>query len=595
MKGFLAKFLCAGLILGGLGGFALAQNSNTSIRGASFLPLDADTTNSSAPVFSGLAIEMPDPPPPPAATAAASLAIEPVTVSSLPNVSPESIGEQKSDSLGAEMWKGSTRPVADRLLAMASPSGSSVLNDLVMRLFMTAAVPPEGASDSPQSLTSKRIEKLVQFGNIKDAWSLAKQADSKLVDPATYHLAAENALVNGEEDLCPQAPEIAKAHSGADWQQFLIICHLRGKNTKAAQVALDIFRSEGIRDAVFLDIADRNLLGEGRSLPVQLTPLTTPSLALLQIVNLPLPGNLFSRADYSDVAALLRLPVQQDVARLALAERSAERGLINLAELGAIYKVTSFPPDTLASPLTSSESGLRLRALLYRSEEGQKDAAAKIALAVKFVESATPAFLNGAGPLIATILGDIKAEPSTIKDAAQVARIYMLAGKMETARGWYNVARSSDLCASDVQQLWPQLALGGLEPEATFAAAFDKWFTLALKTADEQTMRRVIEPTLLFMNAAGMKIPESAWSKVFLLPPSEKKMIFPPILFERLRLAAAAHKRAETVLLALSLAGEGEISLPIGLGITAALAQTGFKNEASNFAQAAVALLNKDN
>jgi len=595
MKGFLAKFLCAGLILGGLGGYALAQNSNTSVRGASFLPLDADTTNASTPVFSGLAIEMPEPPPPPAAATAASLAIEPVTVTALPNVSPESIGEQKSDSLGAEMWKGTPRSVADRLLALAAPSGSSVLNDLVMRLFMTAAVPPEGASEIPQSLTSKRIEKLIQFGNIKDAWSLAKQADSKLVDPATYHLAAENALVNGEEDLCPKAPEIAKAHSGADWQQFMIICHLRAKNTKAAQVALDIFRAEGIRDTVFLDIADRNLLGDGRSLPVQLTPLTTPSLALLQIVNLPLPGNLFTRADYSDVAALLRLPVQQDVARLALAERAAERGLIDLAELGAIYKVTSFPPDTLASPLSSSESGLRLRALLYRSSEGQTDTAKKIALAVKFIDSSTPAFLNGAGPLVATMLGDIKAEPSTIKDAAEITRIYMLARKMETARGWYNVARSSDLCASDVQQLWPQFALGGLETDATYAAAFDKWFALALKTADEQTMRRVIEPTLLFMNAAGLKIPDSAWSKVFLLPPGEKKMIFSPILFERLRLAAGAHKRAEVALLALLLAGEGEISLPIGLGITAALAQAGFKNEALNFAQASVALLNKDN
>ncbi len=595
MKGFLAEFLCASLILGGLGGFAFAQNPNTSARGASFLPLDADTSTSSTPVFSGLAIEMPEPPPPPPAAGTASLSIEPVTVTTLPNVSPESIGEQKSDSLGADVWKGTARPVADRLLALAAPSGSAVLNDLVMRLFMTAAVPPEGTSESPQSLTSKRVEKLVQFGNIKDAWSLAKQADSKLVDPATYHLAAENALVNGEEDLCPKAPDIAKARSGADWQQFMIICHFRAKNTKAAQVALDIFRAEGVRDGVFLDIADRNLLSEGRTLPIQLTPLTTPSLALLQIANLPLPGNLFSRADYSDVAALLRLPVQQDVARLALAERAAERGLIDLSELGAIYKVTSFPPDTLASPLASSESGLRLRALLYRSSEEQKDPATKIALALKFMESSTPAFLNGAGPLVAVMLGDIKAEPSTVKDAAAIARIYMLSGKIETARGWYNVARSTDLCASDVQQLWPQFVLGGLESDANFAVAFDKWFSLALKTSDEQTMRRVIEPTLLFMNAAGIKIPDNAWPKVFLLPPSEKKMMFSPILFERLRLAAAAHKRAEVALLAPTLAGDGEISLPIGLGITAALAQAGFKNEALKFAQAAIALLYKDN
>jgi len=595
MKGFLAKTLCAGLILGGLASHVLAQNSNTSARGASFLPLDADTSAPSTPVFSGLAIEMPEPPPPEPTASASDLAIEPVTVAALPNVSPESIGEQKADGLGAEMWKGTNRNVAERLLSSLSPSGSSVLNDLVMRLLMTAAVPPEGNAESPQYLTSKRVEKLILFGDIKDSWSLAKQVNSKLIDVATYHRAAETALVNGEENLCAKATDLAKTHPGVDWQQFNIICYLRAKDTKAAQVALDVFRSEGIRDNVFVDVADRNIFGQGRSLPVQLTPLTTPTLALLQIVNLPLPGNLFNRADYSDVAALLRLPVQQDVARLALAERAAERGLIDIAELEAIYRVTSFSPDTLASPLTASESGLRLRALLFRASEGQTDANRRIALALRFVDSAPSALLNGAGTLVAAILGDIRADPGTIKDAATVAYIYMLAGKTDAARGWYNVAKSSDICAESIQRLWPQLALGGLEADNAYAAAFDKWFAGALKTTDEQKMNRVIEPTLLFLNAAGKKIPDNAWTKVFLAPPVEKKISFSPVLFERMRIAAAARKRAETVLLATALAGEGKISLPIALSITSALAQTGFKNESSNFARQAIALLAEEN
>lgn len=150
---------------------------------------------------------------------------------------------------------------------------------------------------------------------------------------------------------------------------------LRTKNNQAAQVALDVLRSQGNRDSVFLALAEKNVLGAGKTLPLQLTPLSPTTLALLQMANLPLPAALYTRTDPRLTPALLRLTAQQDVAALALGERAVERALLPPDALAAVYRTTNFAPDALATPLTSSGSGLRLRALLFRAAEGERSEA----------------------------------------------------------------------------------------------------------------------------------------------------------------------------------------------------------------------------
>ena len=597
MSGFLAKPILATLILAGLALPAFAQNSTEAPpRGASFLP--AGTVPLSEPSFSGLATAQPEPvsPPAPAAAKPADLSVKPVVAAPLPNVSPESIGLPNVEGLGADMWKGSSHKTAEHLLALIAPTHSPILNALARRLLITAAVPPEGEAESAQSLTSARAEKLVLLGDTAEAWSLVQQADPKLIDSITFHLVAESALIDGGgEDFCAKAPDMAKTRVGADWQKVLIVCRFRAKDTQAAQVALDVFRAQSNRDNVFLGIADKNILGNGKSLPFQLTPLTPPTLALLQLTNLPLPVSLYARADFSLSTPLLRLPAQQDVAQLSLAERAAERGLISPDDLAAVYRATVFNAETLASPLTSSESGLRLRALLFRAAEAEQSPSKKVAYAVKFVQTAPPSFLNGAGGIVTVMLGNREAEATQTSVAASLARLYMLAGKGDTALGWYRLALGSGGNEDDLQAWWPQFALAGLVSESAYAADFDKWLDAATKNVDVQTLRDVVIPTMLLLDAAGLKVPEQAWAKVILVPPSEKKFAVSPLLLERIKAASSANKRAETVLLAAALAGDGDISLPATLGITHALRQAGFTGEAAVFARQSVALLAKAN
>jgi len=321
MRGFHARFLYSSLVLFGLTFSALAQNSgNTYRRGPSSPPSGAVP------------------------------AVQPVSVYPLPDLSPEAVGLPDADGLGADVWKGTPRDIAERLLSSLSPSSSPILNELVLRLLKTSALPPAGETQNPQLLTSKRVEKIALFGDAAGAWSLAQRADAKLVDAATFRLAAESASVAGDESICAQAPDLARTHPGADWQEFLVVCRLRAKDNQAAQVSLDILRSEGGRDETFLSIADGNILGGGKVLPSLASPVTLETLALLQSANLPLPDSFFARADYAGARALLKVPAQKDAARLAFAERAAGRGIVEISELGEAYRATVFSAAALASP-----------------------------------------------------------------------------------------------------------------------------------------------------------------------------------------------------------------------------------------------------
>jgi hypothetical protein len=382
--------------------------------------------------------------------------------------------------------------------------------------------------------------------------------------------------------------------------KVLIICALKAKDPKGAQVTLDALRTQPSRDSVFLEVADKDVIAGGKTLPYRLTPLTPASLALLRLTGLPLPGELFGHPDYGLVWALLHAPAQQDVAQLALAERAAQRGLIALSDLTDIYRKTNFTPDALAAPLSANESGLRQRALLYRAARDEKDPMKRFALAMRFVQVAPLALLNGAGALVADMLGEIHVDPSQSANAAMLARVYMLAGRGDAALEWLKLEQNAPTAsADDMQAFWPQFVLAGLQSDMTYAADFDRWFNDALKNAAAQTDRHTaienVAATLLLMDAAGFKVPDADWTSVMEGVHYEKHFALSPVLFDRLQAAGAGGKRAESIMLSVALAGDADISLPNAVAITRALRQAGFKGEAATFARQAIALLGKSN
>jgi hypothetical protein len=613
--------LIAGIVIAGsLAAFA-QDTKPPANRDASFV---AEPAISAPTGFSGLAAptaieSAPAAPPPLALPATAPIAAvtptaptpdakppilgAPVDIAPLPDVSAESIGTNSATSLGTAMWKGTSRMMAENLIIMARPTTSFILNDLARKLLKSAAIPPEGRPQAEQSLAALRVGKLVQFSDAPDAWSLATHTDAKLMDDATIKSAADAALAyegtEGSDTVCNALHATAEAHSGADWQEENVICELKAKDMKAAQVTLDVLRTQPKHDDIFLTIADKYLVDQLKSLPSQLTPLSHTRLALLQQVHLPLSGDLYAHPDSAFMPALLRLTTKQDVAQLGLGERAASRGIIDSAALAALYRGVSFAPDALATPLAASESGSRLRALLVQAATAEKNTSNRITYATKFLQSAPPELAGGAGPLLAEMVGTIEPDATLKDNAVTLAQIYMLGNRGELALGWLKIARQNQAAQADLQNLWPQFTLAGFESDSALADDLDHWLDALLKAPDPQADLHVARDnataSLLLCDAAGFAVPDSAWQKVLTLPRADKKIALSPLLLSRLHAASAAGHKAETVLLSIAAAGEGEIPLLTAVSITSALHSVGLKNEAGSFARQILASQTKTN
>ncbi|MDE1900450.1 MAG: hypothetical protein KGI37_02255 [Alphaproteobacteria bacterium] len=568
-------------------------------RDASFTAVA--TPGAAPPAFSGLAATFapaaaPQVVSPPVAastgsTPAASAPIlgTPVEAAPLPDVSPESVGLSGAGMLGADMWKGTPRAVAEPLLAMLTPTSSPALNDVARRMLATAAVPPsaDAAAKATSRFTALRIEKLAAFADARDAWALASRADPGLIDDKTMRAVAGAALLDGRDDVCGRMPALMQKWSQADWQEVVTICQLRAKNDKAAEVALDVLRAETPRDDMFLQVADKNILAGTKTLPTQLTPLTPTLLAALQLSGLPLPEILYGHPDDALTPFLLDAPARENVARLGLAERAAQRGIIAAARLAAVYRDVAFKPDELAAPLAAPESGSRMRALLYQAALAEKDASKRVAYAARFMQMTPSPLLDAAGPLLADMAGDATPDAT---NTVMMAQIDMLAGRDDMAQKWFALA-ARDFTHDDMRALWPQFVLAGLVPDGDYAAELGPWVDAVLAApnpnADANKGRGLAAATLLLFDAAGHVVPDTVWAKV-IAAHDNKPVVFSPLLFDRLRDAAAAGRRGETVLLALDIAGAGDIPLPVAAQIVRSLRAVGLTADAQNFAREAL-------
>ncbi len=529
--------------------------------------------------------------------------ITPVESGTLPAINPASIGllTAQDGGLGSGMWANTSYDLVAQLLpALRLPTSSPALNDLARRLLLTTASAPDGAPVLESSpLTGWRIEKLIALGDSADAWALAKLADSGQAGHAALRRAAEYGLVNGlSDDICAKLPSFIKTQSHEmDWQKLLLICQLHSKDAKAAQLSLDLLRSQGVKDDILFPIAERNILGESNQLPRRLTPLKPLVLALLRMANLPLRNELYAHPDAALISEVLKAPAEDESSRLALAERAAAAGLITADELAGAYNARPFSTEELASAAQGKGTGASLRALLYQAAAQEKNPQTRIAEIVRFSQSMSPTDAGGVMPvLLARLLDGVQPAPDYNLSSTAIARLLILAGKVDTAHLWIRQAQEASAAlpgvAADLQALWPFMAFAGLEADTTFAAHCMAWldFMLAAPSSPEGSpnveSRHAALSLLLLLHANGFTVPESAWARVIEAPVFEKK-ISPPVFFlERLREAGAAGRKAETVLLGL-LAASDEKSVPFASALETirALRLAGLPQDAARLAR----------
>jgi len=530
---------------------------------------------------------------------------QPVAQARLDDVDPDTLGllGAEAGGLGASMWEGTPRMLVDRLLPQLSlPTASPVLNGLIRRLLLSTAAVPEGGTQGKTNLTSIRLEKLLALGQVEDAWKLAMLAKPGRVDEITMRLVTEAALIGPDsKDICGRMPEIMAGHNGVEWQKDLVLCQLRAGDTTAAQLGLDLMREQQVKDDLFLSLINRNVLGGSKRLPQQLTPLRPNTLAVLRQLDLPLPRELYGRPDASLIPELLQSKAEDDKDRIALAERAAAQDLIDAAQLAAVYQSVTFDSKELASVLNGGEKdNPRLRAALYQAAANEQSLPQRLDLIGKFVQASDIPSLNGAaGVMLADLVFSVPVTTDYNVHAAGGAGLFALAGQPDRALAWLNLARgtasSMTTVAEQLQAFWPVYVLAGLVTDREYGQGMKAWLDYmmqkkAAQFANEREGREHVGAVLLLFSAAGFAVPEEAWLRVADVTADGRRMAVPsPILMERLRLAGAAKRKGETVLLSALLAGGGvkEVPLYVVTDTVKALRQAGLMAEALAFAREA--------
>lgn len=519
----------------------------------------------------------------------------------LKDVKSDSIGlmGNTDGGLGAGLWKNTSRIIAERFMGMLSlPLPYVSLNNLAERLLLTTAGAPEGDPGNKNLLTSLRANRLVSLGHAAEAWKLINLAGLDQFEDADTRSIAEAALVSpAADDVCKKLPDLIKKHTAIEWQKLMTVCQLQAKDTKAAQVSLDLLHSQNIQDDVFYTLAEKNIIAGNKQLPHQLTPLKPLTVALLGLTDLPLRSDLYARPDTTVIWGLLKARANDEKARMALAERAAYKGIISSNDLADIYRSQIFTPDAIGSAAISNDAGPSFRALLYQASQQEKDPRNRIADALRFLAS-LETFNMGGGILtvMGDVLGTVQPDPAHNQSSADITRLYMLAGKGNLALAWLGLAQNAERgmpqVTADLQSMWPLLVLTGLESEKDFAKDLNVWLSNAIHEssgddAQIKSEKAKAASLLLLMDAVGFPVTDEAWVKASDTVTPEKTIMPPALLMQRLRLASAAGRKGETILMGLLAATGGKEDPPIlvTVEIIRALRSVGLTSDAGNLAK----------
>lgn len=581
---------------------ALAPVQKDSPASATALP------NVSVPAMQASPADAPqpsEPAPPPAPEKFVPVDLgEPVSSKPLADVDPETAGllSDAEGGLGAAMWKDTPRALVDKFLqAVSVPSASPALNDLARRLLLSTAALPEGPSAAPVNLTTLRVRKLIELGDVAEAWKLEQSIRVGGIDPGTLRTLAEAALVGPERAaVCDKIPSFMEADkektpdSTLAWQKALVVCKMLANDSNAVQLALDLLREQKAPEDAFMTLMTRNYMGRTKNLPRQLTPLAPLNLVVLRQLDLPLPPELYARPPAGVIPELLEAKAKDEKARLRLAENAAAKGILSAEQLGAFYKNLPVPPD-LAGDAKSPYS----RAILYQKATGQITPQEKMETVRAMADEAPPEMLAGSlGVLLAGMIEDLPVTADYNALAVSGAKLMAMAGNPEKAAAWVKLAQDVRGKLPDQDKAfiknWPIFVLSGLIADGDYAKGLKEWLDQSLtaeKPEELPARREAASGIILVLAASGFAVPEEVWLRVIEPQPPSKRLSLAPLLAERLRFAAQAGRKGETVLLSLLAGGE----MPAGeemAGVIRALRQVGLEAESRALArEAAVQIL----
>lgn len=485
------------------------------------------------------------------------------------DVSAAGLIDDAEGGLGADMWRGITRPVVERLLPrMPVATSSPAMGELARRLLLTRARVPQGAA-TVSSLLGLRVERLAAAGDTESVNALMSLAPADLRDRSVARARVDGLLLAGDSAGACSAFQTLVAEDPEEiyWLKGLAFCRALAGAHEQAAFAADLLRDLGAEDAPFFAMLGALAGDRGKSVDSLLDP-TPLHIAMVRTARLPIPADAIAGASPGILVAIARSPSADLDLRLAAAERAEAAGALDAALLAEIYRSVAFAPEELAdAPAAIAElSAPRAAALLYQAAHVGETAAARaeaLALAWRLARQ------RGAYPTAVRVnlpaLKALQPSPGLARFAADAVPALYVAGDLDGARDWFVTARANagpgnPDAALTLQRLWPLPYLR----DARFgqgwegAAALGRWLAAAdALGGDEAARARYVDTVLTLLAALDFEVPDAAWAAAPPTPLQARTTMPSPFLWQRLRSASEAGQIGATTLLVLLALGDG--------------------------------------
>lgn len=178
-----------------------------------------------------------------------------------------SVGVGKSD-LSPDLWRGSSGALARAAIpTLATRPMTPAATALARKLLSAGASGPDGAGDD-LDLAAARLSALLALGNAGSVESIADRTPNLAQKPALAQVAAEAALVRGEDDkACGIETSLTDGRDGAYWLRLRAYCQAKAGQAPSAQLTLSLAEQQG-RHADYERLMNAMLAGGDPGVPV---------------------------------------------------------------------------------------------------------------------------------------------------------------------------------------------------------------------------------------------------------------------------------------------------------------------------------------
>jgi hypothetical protein len=436
------------------------------------------------------------PPPAPEPAAAPAAAEEParsepkqpeIIVSDTPALNVDGVGlvDERSGGLPETLWKGSTRPVVDRLIALLPAVNTSpAARGLAERVLVSTGTAPMQPAGTPAgSFVAVRAERLLAMGRSTPAAGLARAVPQREDNEPLSRVLLDAALIEYDN---AGACQIVRRRIGRSttlyWQKALIFCQALAGEHDRAQLGLSLLREQRADDDPAFNRLVNALGGDQRPITDLAGTLGPLHLAMLRAARQQIPASAVERAEPTALRMIAQSPNTTIDTRLTAADRAEAAGALPTDALIQIFESVTIPIDDARAALDVMEKAPqpRAHAAIYRLAKAQSAGTARAeALARGWAIARTRGFFPAAARTTAPLLRELSPAPGLGWFAADAGRVLLLNGLGDEARKWHELARSE--AAADARTdrsevlLWPLLRIAGVDTAAPASAAVATW------------------------------------------------------------------------------------------------------------------------